>query len=81
MNSYVNHLPKKLDHNLRNAINGTLGDVFPAVTLAVIHRGELVFNGGWGWVDPDTKAHPVTPDKRFDLASVTKLFTATSTLR
>jgi CubicO group peptidase (beta-lactamase class C family) len=80
MDIRINQLPKKIDHDLRNAINDTLGDVFPAVTLAVIHRGEVVFNDGWGWVDPETKAHAVTPDKLFDLASVTKLFTATAFL-
>lgn len=80
MDIRINRLPRKADHDLHNAVGGALGDIFPAVTLAVIHRGEVIFEGGWGWVDPETKQYPVTPDKRFDLASVTKLFTTTAFL-
>jgi CubicO group peptidase (beta-lactamase class C family) len=80
MNLSTNGLPDPVYDKLQAVVDGALGDVFPAVTLAVIHRGDVIFEGGWGWVDPDTKAHTVTPGKRFDLASVTKLFTATAFL-
>lgn len=80
MDIRINHLSEQMNDKLQNAVDRALGDVFPAVTLAVIHRGETIFEGGWGWVDPEAQAHPVTPDKWFDLASVTKLFTATAFL-
>lgn len=35
---------------------------------------------GGGWIDPDTQQHPVQPDTLFDLASVSKLHTATAFL-
>jgi CubicO group peptidase (beta-lactamase class C family) len=63
---------KQIDHNL--------DDVFPALTLAVIHQGDWVLNGAWGWIDPESRQLPVTPDSLFDLASVTKLFTVTAFL-
>jgi CubicO group peptidase (beta-lactamase class C family) len=80
VNLSTNRLPESAHDKLQAAVDRVLGDLFPAVTLAVIHCGEVAFNGGWGWVDPDTRQHPVTPDKLFDLASVTKLFTATAFL-
>lgn len=57
-----------------------LGSVFPALSLTVIHRGNVLLNQAWGWIDPDTMQFPVTPASRFDLASVTKLFTASTFL-
>lgn len=57
-----------------------MGETFPALSIAVIHRGDVVLDAGWGWIDPDTKHYPVTPKSVFDLASVTKPFTATAFL-
>ena len=58
-------------------IAASLGDVFPALAIAVIHEGKLVLDIGSGVIDPASGRGVVTPATRFDLASVTKLFTAT----
>ena len=53
---------------------------FPALSVCVIHRGDIILEGAWGWIDPDTRDLPVTTDSLFDLASVSKLITHTSFL-
>lgn len=53
---------------------------FPALSLYVIHRGETMLDGAWGWLDPGTRHLPVRTDTLFDLASVTKIFVETSFL-
>ncbi len=73
----VNSLPPALYERLLDVIGASLGDVFPAVTIAVIHEGKLVLEIGSGVIDPASGRGVVTPTTRFDLASVTKLFTAT----
>ena len=65
---------------LDQLIGHNLGNVFPALTLAIIHQGDWMLNGAWGWIDPETQQHQVMPDSLFDLASVTKLFTVTAFL-
>jgi serine-type D-Ala-D-Ala carboxypeptidase len=69
-----------LKTKLDQIIETYLGDVFPALALVVIHQGNVLLDAAWGWIDPETQRHPVTPDTLFDLASVTKLFTATAFL-
>ncbi len=76
----INTLPATTTRQLYGLVDQSLGDVFPALTLAIIHRGEWVMSAAWGWGDPETQQYPVTPDTVFDLASVTKLFTATAFL-
>ncbi|MCC7208863.1 MAG: beta-lactamase family protein [Anaerolineae bacterium] len=74
------------DKALFNAVDGLvrehLGSSFPAAAAAVFHEGQLVLNAGWGVLNPDSsgRARPATPETRFDLASVTKLFTTTAFL-
>ncbi|MDZ4770919.1 MAG: serine hydrolase domain-containing protein [Chloroflexota bacterium] len=58
-----------------------LGDTFPACSACVLHRGAVVLESAWGWIDPETRRIPVMPNTYFDLASLTKLFTATTFLR
>ncbi len=53
---------------------------FPALSLCVMHRGEMALEAGWGWLDPKTKQLPVTTDTLFDLASVSKLLVEVSFL-
>lgn len=58
------------------AVAAALGDVFPACAICVVHEGDVVVNRAWGWVDPQTERVAVTTDTRFDLASITKLYTS-----
>ena len=63
-----------------------VGIVAPAIVLHVRHRGRIVFEEAYGVFNPEVtepgeKATPVSPDALFDLASVTKLFTATAFMR
>ncbi|MCY3836436.1 MAG: serine hydrolase [Anaerolineaceae bacterium] len=51
--------------------------IFPAASLAVMHRNSLVINRAWGWVDPAEKMHRTSSQTLFDCASLTKLFTTT----
>ena len=55
-----------------------LKDVFPAAVLLIARHGEIVFHRAYGWLDPDTCQLPTRLDTLFDLASLTKLFTATA---
>ena len=56
-------------------------EVAPSIALAVHVRGEPVIELAAGWSDPDERQRAADPDLRFDLASVTKLVTASLVLR
>jgi beta-glucosidase-like glycosyl hydrolase/CubicO group peptidase (beta-lactamase class C family) len=51
---------------------------FPGAALAVGHRGKLVFQKGYGRLDYSAKAPAVTNETIYDLASLTKVITATT---
>ena len=51
---------------------------FPGAALAVGHRGNLVFQKGYGKLDYSAKAPAVTNETIYDLASLTKVITATT---
>ena len=53
---------------------------FPALSLCVIHRGDIVLDDAWGWIDPQNRRLPVGTDTLFDLASLTKIVVETSFL-
>jgi CubicO group peptidase (beta-lactamase class C family) len=76
----VNHLPIFLSDALHNLMHESFDDIFPAAALVIIQRERVVFSGAWGWIDPQTRQIPATPDAYFDLASVSKLFAATAFL-
>ena len=76
----INRLSATLRSRISEVIQAHLGALFPALTLAVICRGEWMLETAWGYVDPETRRHPTAPDTLFDLASVTKVFTATTFL-
>lgn len=62
----VHHLPA-----LDAVIQPALADVAPAVAVTAARDGEVLVNAAWG---------DATPATRFDLASVTKIFTSVSLL-
>lgn len=57
-----------------------LPQTFPALSICVIHQGEVLLNQAWGWLDPHSRKLPVTSDTLFDLASVTKIIVETGFL-
>lgn len=65
---------------LRPIIDAHLGDTFPACAICVMHHGRTVIDRAWGWIDPETRRIPAPSDTLFDLASISKLFTATAFL-
>ena len=73
-------LPPAAAAALDALIAAHLGDTFPALAITAIHRGEVLLNRGWGWIDPDTRRYAAGPAALFDLASVSKLFAATAFL-
>lgn len=56
-------------------------DLCPAAQLVVRHKGKVIHEQAYGWLDPATRRSPTTLETLFDLASVTKLFVATGFMR
>ncbi|MEA3309092.1 MAG: serine hydrolase domain-containing protein [Chloroflexota bacterium] len=52
--------------------------ICPAIQLVVRWRGREICTRAYGWLDPETHSAPTTLTSRFDLASLTKLFTVTA---
>jgi CubicO group peptidase (beta-lactamase class C family) len=76
----VNQLPPVLNRALDELIQSNLGYVFPALAVTIVHRGEVLLNAAWGWIDPETQTLPTRTDSLFDLASVSKMFNVTAFL-
>ncbi len=57
------------------------GSAFTGAVARIEHAGRLRFERAYGATRADARAQPVFVDTRFDLASLTKLFTATLALR
>lgn len=66
-------------HALNPVVAAHLGHTFTACAACVVWRGEVRLDHAWGTIGAD--AHTATPATLFDLASLTKLFTATAFLR
>lgn len=49
----------------------------PSVTVAVAHKGKIVWEQGFGWADVERRI-PATPHTLYSLASITKPVTATA---
>lgn len=62
-------------------MQASLGVAYPAAQVVIWHRGECVYDRAVGWHDPDTHEHPINEHTRFDLASVSKLFTVAAFMR
>jgi len=66
---------------LENIVFDRLAETaLPAVSIAVVHGGELVYQQGFGRRDLDSGA-PATPRTRYSIGSVTKSFTALAILQ
>ncbi|MEW5719261.1 MAG: serine hydrolase domain-containing protein [Chloroflexota bacterium] len=61
--------------SVEDVIHSHLGTTFPAAQLAIQVRGEMVYENAFGYLDPDTRSRVTQHATRFDLASVSKLFT------
>ena len=68
------------EEQLESVIQQGLETTAPAIALHCLLDGETVFEGAYGVIDPETGA-VLTKEARFDLASVTKLFTMTAFMR
>lgn len=60
---------------LDQVVTSAVAEVAPAIQAAIHFRGEEIYAGCSGWLDPDERRLPVKQDTLFDLASVSKLFT------
>lgn len=78
INTTLLNTPIQLD--FEELLEYHMPDTYPALSICVIHEGQIVLNQAWGWIDPENKQHEVTTQTRFDLASVTKLFVETAFL-
>lgn len=61
----------EIDARIRAAMSR---DGAPAVTIAVVRHGAIVRLGAYGYADLEWKAR-ATPDTRFEIASMSKMFT------
>ncbi len=55
-----------------------LNKTFPAAQIEIRVDGSVVYREDFGYLDPETKTRATTAETRFDLASVSKLFTVTA---
>lgn len=62
-------------------VQASLDVAFPAAQIVILQRGECVYERMWGFHDPETRTAPITENTRFDLASVSKLFTVAAFMR
>ncbi len=68
-----------IDQLIHGAINER---IFPAAVVRIQCRGKVVHQAAYGTtMYADAGSRPVAEDDRFDLASLTKIFTATAALR
>jgi serine-type D-Ala-D-Ala carboxypeptidase len=65
---------------VHQVVENALGEIFPVAAVQIRVAGQVVFEGAWGWLDPETRREPATRETLFDLASLTKLFTLTAAM-
>lgn len=65
---------RTLDALIENALNVA----FPAAQVEVLINGERAYARAAGYLDPETRRRPTALDTRFDLASLSMLFTTTA---
>jgi len=66
---------------VEETMRGAWGQVFPAAVLLVRRNGQTLLHRAYGYLNPEAREQPTRLDTRFDLASLTKLFTATAFLK
>jgi CubicO group peptidase (beta-lactamase class C family) len=75
----------KLGPAARSRIEAIIGaavpKVAPALAVSVWQSGAPWFEASAGWLDPESETTPAALSTLFDLASLSKLFTATAFLR
>lgn len=59
-------------------LSQAIGAVTPSAQLVIRHEGAVAHDVAMGSLDPETKSRPVDHETLYDLASVTKLFSATA---
>ena len=69
-NAQAGELDRKLTAQVDQGFNGS---------VLVFANGEVILHKGYGWTD-DSREHPITKDTVFNLASVSKQFTASAIL-
>lgn len=81
MNQTVEY-PEALCRYLENWLlhQKAMDPLTPGYSVCVMHKGEMLFNGAFGLVGPETK-EPLTTDHLFRIASHSKTFTATAVLQ
>ena len=79
MTSFDSDLPSipSLQEALNVLMAQNVGRTFPACALAVLRQGQVVVNQAWGGCESQV----ASTESLFDIASLTKLFTATVFLR
>lgn len=67
---------------VRALVEGAIaGRVFPGAVVLAARDGRVIHHGAYGTtMYDDAGSRPVAPDDRFDIASLTKVFTATAAL-
>jgi serine-type D-Ala-D-Ala carboxypeptidase len=76
----TDRLPHEIRGRLGTLLSAAVPQVAPFVALAVRVDGELAYEACAGRPDPDAAEVAPDPGARFDLASLSKLFTATAIL-
>ncbi|MFV2064277.1 MAG: serine hydrolase domain-containing protein [Chloroflexota bacterium] len=76
----VDRLSSTDSQHIGQIIQQAVPSVAPALALCVWQDGQPVFDIHGGWIDPAAPGRPVHGEAMFDLASVSKLFTATAFL-
>jgi CubicO group peptidase (beta-lactamase class C family) len=62
--------------HLETLVTQHLGKTFPAAQIEILVGGKSVYSNAWGLLNPANPQSPITNlESRFDLASVSKLFT------
>jgi CubicO group peptidase (beta-lactamase class C family) len=77
----VDKLQRPARERIEEIIRTAGPSVAPALAISVWASGAPWYEAYAGWVDPDSRERRVGFDTLFDLASVSKLFTATAFLR